>query len=82
MRRLFDEHLGASPIAIAQTRRVHFARKLIEESDLSMVELAHCAGVPVDVLIGQLEEEGVAAFRKSFESLLATLEEKRARVAG
>jgi transaldolase len=39
-------------------------------------------GVPVDDLIGQLEEEGVMAFVKSFESLLATLEEKRARMAG
>ena len=39
-------------------------------------------GVPVDDLIGQLEEEGVAAFAKSFESLLATLEAKRARMAG
>jgi transaldolase len=39
-------------------------------------------GVPVDGLIGQLEEEGVAAFAKSFESLLAALEEKRARMAG
>jgi AraC family transcriptional regulator, regulatory protein of adaptative response / DNA-3-methyladenine glycosylase II len=44
MRRLFDEHLGASPVAIAQTRRVHFARKLIDESDLPMAELALCAG--------------------------------------
>jgi transaldolase len=39
-------------------------------------------GVPVEDLIGQLEEEGVMAFVKSFESLLATLEEKRARMAG
>ena len=39
-------------------------------------------GVPVEGLIGQLEEEGVLAFVKSFESLLATLEEKRARMAG
>jgi transaldolase len=39
-------------------------------------------GVPVDDLIGQLEEEGVVAFVRSFESLLATLEEKRARMAG
>jgi transaldolase len=38
-------------------------------------------GVPVDDLIGQLEEEGVIAFVKSFESLLATLEKKRARMA-
>ena len=39
-------------------------------------------GVPIHDLIGQLEEEGVKAFAKSFDSLLATLEEKRARMAG
>ena len=39
-------------------------------------------GVPVDELIGQLEAEGVAAFVKSFDGLLATLEEKRSRMAG
>jgi len=39
-------------------------------------------GVPLDDLISQLEEEGVMAFAKSFESLLATLEEKRVRMAG
>jgi transaldolase len=39
-------------------------------------------GVPVESLIGQLEEEGVMAFVKSFESLLAALEEKRTRMAG
>ncbi len=44
LRRLFDEHLGASPIAIAQTQRVHFARKLIEETGLPMTEIASDAG--------------------------------------
>ncbi len=39
-------------------------------------------GVPLEELIGELEEEGVAAFVKSFESLLAALETKRARMAG
>jgi transaldolase len=39
-------------------------------------------GVPADELIGQLEKEGVTAFAKSFESLLAALEEKCARMAG
>ncbi len=29
LRRLFVEHLGAPPIAVAQTRRLHFAKKLI-----------------------------------------------------
>jgi len=44
LRRLFVEHLGASPIRIAITRRVHFARNLIEETDLPITELASCAG--------------------------------------
>ena len=34
-------------------------------------------GVPLEDLIGQLEEEGVKSFSKSFEELLATLEAKR-----
>jgi AraC family transcriptional regulator of adaptative response / DNA-3-methyladenine glycosylase II len=44
LRRLFVEHLGASPLRIAATRRVHFARNLIEETDLPITELAGCAG--------------------------------------
>jgi AraC family transcriptional regulator of adaptative response / DNA-3-methyladenine glycosylase II len=34
LRRLFVQHLGASPIKIATTQRVHLARKLLEESRL------------------------------------------------
>jgi AraC family transcriptional regulator of adaptative response / DNA-3-methyladenine glycosylase II len=44
LRRLFVEHLGASPIRIATTRRAHFARKLIEETDLPITRLAGYAG--------------------------------------
>jgi AraC family transcriptional regulator of adaptative response / DNA-3-methyladenine glycosylase II len=32
LRRLFLQHLGASPISVAQTRRVLFAKQLIHES--------------------------------------------------
>ena len=39
-------------------------------------------GVPAEALVDALEEEGVVAFVKSFESLLATLEQKRATLAG
>ena len=38
--------------------------------------------VPIDALIAQLEPEGVAAFAKSYESLLETLEQRRAVLAG
>src|ERR1700684_840509 len=34
LRRLFDKHLGAPPIAVAQTRRVLFAKQLIQETRL------------------------------------------------
>jgi AraC family transcriptional regulator of adaptative response / DNA-3-methyladenine glycosylase II len=44
LRRLFVEHLGAAPIRIAITRRVHFARNLIEETNLPITELAAYAG--------------------------------------
>ena len=44
LRRLFNEHLGASPIAVAQARRVHFAKQLIHDTDLPMTEVALAAG--------------------------------------
>jgi AraC family transcriptional regulator of adaptative response / DNA-3-methyladenine glycosylase II len=44
LRRLFLRHLGASPIAVAQTRRVLFAKKLIDETPLSMAQVALSAG--------------------------------------
>ena len=44
LNRLFHRHVGASPRAIAQTRRLHFAKRLIDETDLPMTEIAHAAG--------------------------------------
>ncbi len=44
LRRLFLKHLGATPNAVAQTRRVHFAKKLIDETNLPMTDLAIAAG--------------------------------------
>jgi len=44
LRRLFQQHLGASPIAVAQTRRVLFAKQLIHETPLPMAEVALAAG--------------------------------------
>jgi len=42
--RLFEDHLGTTPVAVAQTRRVHFARNLITGTDLSMARIALAAG--------------------------------------
>jgi AraC family transcriptional regulator of adaptative response / DNA-3-methyladenine glycosylase II len=44
LRRLFHQHLGASPIAVAQTRRVLFAKQLIHETQMPMTEVALAAG--------------------------------------
>lgn len=44
LRRLFDRHVGATPISVAQAHRILFAKKLIGESSLSMTEVAFAAG--------------------------------------
>jgi AraC family transcriptional regulator of adaptative response / DNA-3-methyladenine glycosylase II len=44
LRRLFRQHVGASPIAVAQTRRVLLAKQLIHETQLPMAEVALASG--------------------------------------
>jgi len=44
LRRLFTQHLGASPLAIAHTQRLHFAKRLIDQTDLPMQEISIAAG--------------------------------------
>ena len=44
LRRLFLEHLGSTPHQIALTRRLHFAKKLLDETTLPMHEVAYASG--------------------------------------
>src|SRR5579863_3924275 len=44
LRRLFLKHLGATPSAVAHTRRLHFAKKLIDETSLPMTQVALASG--------------------------------------
>jgi len=44
LRRLFDEHLGVAPIQIANARRLRFARQLLNDTGLSVNQVALCAG--------------------------------------
>lgn len=44
LRRLFKQHLGASPVAVAQTRRVLLAKQLIHQTQLSMTDVAMASG--------------------------------------
>ena len=44
LRRLFLQHVGATPISLAQTRRLHFAKRLLDETNLAITEIALAAG--------------------------------------
>src|SRR5579864_9808436 len=44
LRRLFLKHLGATPSAVARTRRLNFVKKLIDETSLPMSHIALASG--------------------------------------
>ncbi len=44
LRRLFRQHLGATPLQVALTRRVHFAKKLLDETSLGLEQVAFASG--------------------------------------
>lgn len=44
LRRLFLQHVGATPLEVALTRRGHFAKKLLDETTLPFAEVAFAAG--------------------------------------
>ncbi|MGH9120311.1 MAG: AlkA N-terminal domain-containing protein [Acidimicrobiales bacterium] len=44
LRRLFVTHLGATPDGLARSARAHFARSLLDDTDLTITEVAFAAG--------------------------------------
>lgn len=76
LRRLFQQHLGASPIAVAQTRRVLFARQLLHETPLSMAEVALASGFGsvrrFNAVFQALYQRPPGALRRARPSLAAT----------
>jgi AraC family transcriptional regulator, regulatory protein of adaptative response / methylated-DNA-[protein]-cysteine methyltransferase len=42
--RLFTKHVGASPSQVAETARVQRAKRMIDDTDLAMTEIALAAG--------------------------------------
>lgn len=44
LRRILLEEIGAGPLQLARTRRAHAARALIEQTDLSLADIAFAAG--------------------------------------
>ncbi len=44
LRRLFHEHLGLTPDQLARSRRAHFARRLLDDTDLTIADIAFASG--------------------------------------
>jgi AraC family transcriptional regulator of adaptative response / DNA-3-methyladenine glycosylase II len=44
LRRLFQIHLGVTPDQLARSRRAHFARRLLEETDLPITQVSFASG--------------------------------------
>ncbi|MEE2776381.1 MAG: AlkA N-terminal domain-containing protein [Acidobacteriota bacterium] len=44
LHRLFIEHLGATPVTVIRTRRLHLAKRLIDDTDLRLADVAYAAG--------------------------------------
>ena len=44
LRRLFRAQLGATPDQLARSRRAHFARRLLDDTDLAVIEVAFASG--------------------------------------
>jgi AraC family transcriptional regulator, regulatory protein of adaptative response / DNA-3-methyladenine glycosylase II len=44
LRRLFTSQLGVTPDGLARSARAHFARRLLDDTDLSMLEIALATG--------------------------------------
>ena len=44
LRRLFRSHLGLTPDELARSRRAHFARRLLDDTDLTITDVAFASG--------------------------------------
>jgi AraC family transcriptional regulator of adaptative response / DNA-3-methyladenine glycosylase II len=70
LHRLFIQHVGASPLAVAQTRRLHFAKRLLDDTQLSITEIALASG------FGSLRRFN-DAFQKTYERAPRELRRQR-----
>lgn len=75
LRRLFDREVGASPLAVALTRRVHFAKKLLDETNLPMGQIALAAGF-------RNVRRFNAAMRKTFGRSPTEIRRRSGRITG
>jgi methylphosphotriester-DNA--protein-cysteine methyltransferase len=60
--RLFAQHVGASPATVAQTRRLHFAKRLLDDTNLRITDIAHASGFGS---IRRFNDAFLATYRRS-----------------
>jgi AraC family transcriptional regulator of adaptative response / DNA-3-methyladenine glycosylase II len=68
LRRLFRTHLGVTPDGLARSARVHFARRLLDDTDLTVTEIAFATGFGS---LRQLNRACQEVFRESPKMLRA-----------
>lgn len=44
LRRLFNEHIGVTPDQLARSRRAHFARRMLDDTELNVADVAFASG--------------------------------------
>jgi AraC family transcriptional regulator of adaptative response / DNA-3-methyladenine glycosylase II len=44
LRRIFNDHLGVTPDQLARSRRAHFARRLLDDTNLTVTDVAFASG--------------------------------------
>ena len=71
LRRLFAQHVGASPLAVEQTRRIHLAKKLLHDTLLPITEIAFAAGFG-----------SVRRFNETFQAMFGRPPSAFRRIAG
>ena len=74
LRRLFDEHVGASPLDVATSKRLHLAKQLLTQSHLPVTEVAFASGYKS---IRQFNH----AFKEKFKTAPSSLRKSTKRVA-
>jgi len=72
LRRLFREHLGVTPNELAKSSRAHFARRLLDDTDFTVTEIAFAAG------FGSVRQMN-RVFKEIFRSTPTELRSKRRR---
>ncbi|WP_238153102.1 AlkA N-terminal domain-containing protein [Kribbella speibonae] len=72
LRRMFHEHLGVTPDQFARSRRAHFARRLLDDTDLGVADIAFASG------FGSLRQFN-RAMREIFHASPRALRERRRR---